>query len=244
MNSVTNMGAVHGPDATNMFDDRARAHTGLECKSLFEARCGPVGKAAKRSLDITLVLLALPLVALLMVGLALLVKCSDNGPVLYGHSRIGFRGRKFRCWKFRTMAVNGDEILEQHFRKHPSDRMTWMTQRKLNNDPRVTPVGRVLRKLSLDELPQLLNVLNGEMSLVGPRPIVPDELLHYGRTARFYLATRPGLTGLWQVSGRSDTTYAQRVRLDRFYVSRWSFYRDLRIIALTIPALLTSKGAR
>lgn len=179
-----------------------------------------------------------------MLGLALLIKGSDKGPLLYGHRRVGFKGREFKCWKFRTMVVNGDEILEQHFRKHPADLIIWNTQRKLTNDPRVTPIGRVLRKLSLDELPQLLNVLNGEMSLVGPRPVVQDELAHYGSTARFYLATRPGLTGLWQVSGRSDTTYAERVRLDRHYVSRWNLLSDIRIIAKTVPALLSSKGAQ
>lgn len=203
----------------------------------------PVGRVAKRSLDIILVILALPLVALLMAGLALLIKRADKGPVLYGHRRIGYGGREFKCWKFRTMVVNGDEVLEHHFREHPSDRITWNTQRKLTNDPRVTPIGAILRKLSLDELPQLLNVLSGEMSLVGPRPVVQDELAYYGSTARYYLATRPGLTGLWQVSGRSDTTYAERVRLDRLYVSRWSLLRDMRIIAMTVPALLTSKGA-
>nr|WP_111298313.1 sugar transferase [Paracoccus saliphilus] len=207
-------------------------------------RSQPIGGQAKRAFDIALVLLVLPLLGILILGVALLIKQSDKGPLLYGHRRIGFNGREFKCWKFRTMVVNGDQVLEEHFRHHPGDLITWNTQRKLSDDPRVTPIGRVLRKLSLDELPQLLNVLSGEMSLVGPRPVVQDELAFYGRTARFYLASRPGLTGLWQVSGRSDTTYAERVRLDRHYVSRWNLLSDIRIIARTVPALLSSEGAR
>lgn len=204
----------------------------------------PLGGASKRTLDIALILLVLPFLGLLMLGLALLIKQRDKGPMLYGHRRIGFDGREFNCWKFRTMVVNGDEVLEQHLKENPEDAVMWSEQRKLTNDPRVTPIGQVLRKLSLDELPQLLNVLKGEMSLVGPRPIVRDELAHYGSTARYYLATRPGLTGLWQVSGRSDTTYAERVRMDRHYVVQWTLLSDLRIIARTVPALITSKGAR
>lgn len=204
----------------------------------------PLGGASKRTLDIALILLVLPFLGLLMLGLALLIRQTNKGPMLYGHRRIGFDGREFKCWKFRTMVVNGDELLEQHLKENPEDAVMWSEQRKLTNDPRVTPIGQVLRKLSLDELPQLLNVLKGEMSLVGPRPIVRDELAHYGSTARYYLATRPGLTGLWQVSGRSDTTYAERVRMDRHYVVQWTLLSDLRIIARTVPALLTSKGAR
>ncbi|MBM3604183.1 MAG: sugar transferase [Alphaproteobacteria bacterium] len=204
----------------------------------------PLGGHTKRAVDLILILLVLPLLGLLLIGLALLIKVSDKGPLLYGHRRVGFKGRGFKCWKFRTMVVNGDEVLEQHLKGNAKDAFMWNTQRKLTNDPRVTPIGKVLRKLSLDELPQLLNVLSGEMSLVGPRPVVQDELAHYGSTARFYLATRPGLTGLWQVSGRSDTSYAERVRLDRHYVSRWNLMSDIRIIAKTVPALLSSKGAR
>lgn len=142
------------------------------------------------------------------------------------------------------MVVDGDEVLEQHFRENPADMILWNTERKLTNDPRVTPLGSVLRKLSPDELPQMLNVLSGEMSLVGPRPVVQDELNHYGSTAQQYLAARPGLTGLWQVSRRSDTTYAERVRLDHRYVAKWSLLGDIRIILSTLPALLTAKGAR
>ncbi len=203
----------------------------------------PVGGTPKRILDILLVVLSIPFLLPLVIGVAVMLKLTDPGPLLYGHRRIGFRGREFRCWKFRTMVVNGDEVLAQHFRDNPADEATWKLKRKLVNDPRVTPLGAILRKLSLDELPQLLNVLSGEMSLVGPRPVVNAELDYYGASGKYYLATRPGLTGLWQISGRSDTTYAERVRLDRFYVTNWSLLRDMRIIALTVPAILMSRGA-
>ena len=203
----------------------------------------PVGGLAKRMMDVLLVVLSLPLLLPMVIALAVLLKLTDPGPLLYGHRRVGFQGREFRCWKFRTMVVNGDEVLAQHFRDNPADEATWKLKRKLVNDPRVTPLGAILRKLSLDELPQLLNVLSGEMSLVGPRPVVNAELDYYGASGKYYLATRPGLTGLWQISGRSDTTYAERVRLDRFYVTNWSLLRDMRIIALTVPAILMSRGA-
>jgi len=207
------------------------------------APAAPVGGWGKRTLDLGLVLLGLLLLWPLILGLVVLLKLTDPGPVLYGHRRVGFGGREFRCWKFRTMVVDGDAVLERHLQENPADAAIWKEQRKLVNDPRVTPLGAVLRKLSLDELPQLLNVLKGEMSLVGPRPVVQSELDHYGPSARHYLAARPGLTGLWQISGRSDTTYAERVRLDRFYVMSWNLWRDLRIVFLTIPAVALSRGA-
>ncbi|WP_280634000.1 sugar transferase [Paracoccus ravus] len=205
---------------------------------------GPLGGRRKRFLDIAFVLACLPFVAILMLGLSLLIKASSPGPVFYGHRRVGFGGAEFRCWKFRTMVTNGDVVLEQHFQRNPADRILWKSERKLADDPRVTPIGAVLRKLSLDELPQLLNILAGDMSIVGPRPVVREELDNYGQAAPFYLATRPGLTGLWQISGRSDTSYAERVRLDRKYASGWSIIGDLGIILRTVPALLTARGAR
>ncbi len=203
----------------------------------------PVGGLPKRALDVGLVLVGVLLLWPMILGLVILLKLMDPGPVLYGHRRIGAGGREFSCWKFRTMVVDGDAVLERHLRENPAEAAIWKDQRKLVNDPRVTPLGAILRKFSLDELPQLLNVLKGEMSLVGPRPIVQAELEHYGPSARHYLTTRPGLTGLWQISGRSDTTYAERVRLDRFYVMTWNIWRDLRIIFLTIPAVALSRGA-
>jgi exopolysaccharide production protein ExoY len=203
----------------------------------------PVGGIAKRGLDITLAVLGLVLLAPLILALVIVLKLTDSGPLLYGHRRIGFGGREFRCWKFRTMVVDGDTVLEQYLRKHPAKAALWNKQRKLVDDPRVTPLGAVLRKLSLDELPQLLNVLTGEMSLVGPRPVVREELKYYGSSARHYLSARPGLSGLWQISGRSNTTYLERVQLDRFYVMNWNLWMDLRIIFMTIPAVVMSRGA-
>lgn len=187
----------------------------------------------------------MPLWLPLLLGIAIMLKLTDHGPLLYGHRRTGFGGRTFRCWKFRTMVTDGDAVLDQYLKDNPDEAYVWQTQRKLMNDPRVTRIGAVLRKLSLDEFPQLLNVLRGEMSLVGPRPVVSAELEdHYGPAARAYLSTRPGLTGLWQISGRSDTTYEERVRLDCDYVRNWSLLRDMRIIFLTIPAMAMSRGAR
>ncbi|WP_042250702.1 sugar transferase [Paracoccus sp. PAMC 22219] len=206
-------------------------------------RAVPVGGLAKRGLDITLAVLGLVLLAPLILALVIVLKLTDSGPLLYGHRRIGFGGREFRCWKFRTMVVNGDTVLEQYLRKHPAKAALWNEQRKLVDDPRVTRLGAVLRKLSLDELPQLLNVLTGEMSLVGPRPVVREELDYYASSARHYLSARPGLSGLWQISGRSNTTYLERVQLDRFYVMNWNPWMDLRIIFMTIPAVVMSRGA-
>ena len=203
----------------------------------------PVGGIDKRGLDITLTVLCLVLLAPLILALVIVLKLTDSGPLLYGHRRIGFGGREFRCWKFRTMVVNGDTVLEQYLRKHPAKAALWNEQRKLVDDPRVTPLGAVLRKLSLDELPQLLNVLTGEMSLVGPRPVVREELDYYASSARHYLSARPGLSGLWQISGRSNTTYLERVQLDRFYIMSWNPWMDLRIIFMTIPAVVMSRGA-
>lgn len=144
----------------------------------------------KRAMDLLIVCLCLPALLPIFAGLALMVKLSSPGPVLYGHQRIGRGGRSFQCWKFRTMVTNGDAVLKDHLRRNPADRAIWESERKLRDDPRVTPIGAVLRKLSLDELPQLLNVLMGEMSLVGPRPVVADELEKYGRSARHYVRDR------------------------------------------------------
>ena len=152
-----------------------------------------------------------------------------GGPVVFAHKRIGYRGRAFVCYKFRTMAGNAQELLEKHLAENPEAAREWQATRKLSNDPRTTALGRFLRKSSLDELPQLLNVLNGDMSLVGPRPIVPDELTHYGRSARAYLCARPGITGMWQTNGRSSVSYRARVACDRFYARHWSLRARSRV---------------
>ncbi|TIM51390.1 MAG: sugar transferase [Mesorhizobium sp.] len=173
---------------------------------------------------------------------ALLVKFSDGGPIFYGHSRIGRGGRIFPCLKFRTMVQDGERVLAAYLAANPDANAEWTATRKLKNDPRVTRVGAVLRKLSLDELPQIINILQGDMSLVGPRPVVRDELEIYGSSAVYYLKSRPGLTGLWQVSGRNDVSYDSRVAFDRHYVENWSLFEDIRIIIKTVPAVWMSRG--
>ncbi|MGO4833736.1 sugar transferase [Rhizobiaceae sp. 2RAB30] len=203
----------------------------------------PIGGPVKRGFDVVAATAGLIVLSPLFVLLALLVKLSDGGSIFYGHRRIGRGGRIFRCLKFRTMVPNGDKVLAAHFATNPESREEWEATRKLKNDPRVTRVGQVLRKLSLDELPQMLNILQGDMSIVGPRPVVKDELDIYGSCAVFYLKSRPGLTGLWQISGRNDVSYDSRVALDRHYVENWSFSADLLIIMKTIPAVCSSRGS-
>ena len=177
-----------------------------------------------------------------LLGIAAIIRLSGS-PVLFSHQRIGQRGELFGCLKFRTMRVDGDRILADLLARDPAARMEWEGRRKLDRDPRITPIGRLLRKTSLDELPQLLNVLRGDMSLVGPRPIVTAEAERYADAILDYTAVRPGLTGLWQVSGRSNTSYEERVALDTWYVRNWSLTTDLAILLRTIPALVFKKGA-
>lgn len=167
----------------------------------------------------------------------------DGGPILFRHRRVGRRGKPFDCLKFRTMVPDAQRVLEEHLRRNPDDAVEWEQNFKLRNDPRITPVGRFLRSTSLDELPQLINVLRGEMSLVGPRPITEAELSYYGRDVMFYLEIRPGITGLWQVSGRSDTSYAQRVMFDTWYVKNWTLWQDIAILLKTIPVVFGRRGA-
>lgn len=203
----------------------------------------PVGGGIKRLFDIVLVLLALVVFCPIFLLLMALVKASDGGQIFYGHKRVGHNGRTFHCLKFRTMVQNGDQVLAQYLRTRPEALEEWQATRKLLNDPRVTVVGSVMRKLSLDELPQLFNILRGDMSIVGPRPVVEEELEMYGSAADLYLRSRPGLTGLWQISGRNDVSYATRVAFDTQYVTGWSFIQDVVIIAKTVPAVCLSRGS-
>lgn len=168
---------------------------------------------------------------------------ADGGPALYRQERIGANGRPFRCMKFRSMVTNADQVLQNLLVTDPVARAEWESKRKLSNDPRVTRIGTFLRTTSLDELPQLINVIRGEMSLVGPRPIVAAEAHHYGYNFAYYCDTKPGITGLWQVSGRSSTSYEERVKLDVWYVQNWSLWHDGAILLKTIPAVLLRKGA-
>jgi Undecaprenyl-phosphate galactose phosphotransferase WbaP len=168
---------------------------------------------------------------------------STRGPIVYSHKRLGRNGRHFNAWKFRTMFQNADQVLELYLEEHPELREEWERDHKLKFDPRVTRIGRFLRKTSLDELPQLWNVIRGDMSLVGPRPIVDAEIEKYGAYYGLYTMVKPGITGLWQVSGRNNTTYDERVQLDAYYVRNWSPWLDLYLLLRTIRIVLFAKGA-
>ena len=197
----------------------------------------------KRTLDIAAVTLAAPILAPLFLALTGAALITAPGPVFYSHRRIRQHGAFFPMWKFRTMCLNSAEVLEAHLTRHPEARAEWNTTHKLRHDPRITPVGLVLRRYSIDELPQIWNVLTGHMSLVGPRPIVAAEVEKYKDSFTSYCRVKPGLTGLWQVSGRCTLTYDQRVALDRDYVEHWSLLRDLNILLKTIPSVLNRAGA-
>jgi Undecaprenyl-phosphate galactose phosphotransferase WbaP len=200
-------------------------------------------RLTKRAMDFVLAAgggaLVLPWVAIV----ALIVRLTSRGPAFYGHGRIGEGGRMFRAWKFRTMVENADEILEHCLEADPGLRAEWMANHKLRDDPRVTKIGKLLRQTSLDELPQIWNVIRGEMSLVGPRPIVRHEAGKYGEEFDTYRRVRPGITGLWQVSGRSETTYAERVAMDVHYVRNWSVWLDVYLLAKTVGVVLRKRGA-
>ncbi|UYO47715.1 sugar transferase [Rhodopseudomonas palustris] len=203
----------------------------------------PVGCASKRTLDLLLALSGLLILAPLLLLCYFATMISSPGPAIFRHRRVGFNGQRFDCLKFRTMAVDANERLQRLLESDPEAAEEWRQTQKLRRDPRITLVGAALRKSSLDELPQLFNVLKGEMSIVGPRPVTEEELSRYGHCSAEYLACRPGLTGLWQVSGRNTTTYDRRVALDSYYANNWSHRLDLRIILVTIPTLLTAYGA-
>jgi exopolysaccharide production protein ExoY len=200
-------------------------------------------EAATDAMNALIALLALVFLAPVMLGVALAVFLQDGGPVLFAHRRIGRNGRYFHCLKFRSMAIDAEQRLAELLASDPAAREEWARDHKLRDDPRVTKLGAFLRKSSLDELPQLFNVLKGEMSLVGPRPIVDAEVAKYGRRFASYCAVKPGITGLWQVSGRNDTTYRTRVALDCVYAKRRNLFMDSFIILATVPAVLTRRGS-
>jgi Undecaprenyl-phosphate galactose phosphotransferase WbaP len=190
-------------------------------------------------LGVLLLILAAPVMALIAVAILL----ESGRPVFFRQERVGRGNSRFRILKFRTMVVDADEVLSMHLAEDPDAWHEWETTHKLRNDPRVTRVGRLLRRTSLDELPQLWNVLAGDMSLAGPRPITDKEIPRYGQAFPFYMLTRPGLTGLWQVSGRNDTTYRRRVELDVRYVRHWSPLLDLKLLLRTVRVVIVGKGA-
>jgi lipopolysaccharide/colanic/teichoic acid biosynthesis glycosyltransferase len=200
-------------------------------------------RAANRGMNVGLAALVLLFFLPLMALVGLAIWCQDRGPVLFAHRRIGRGGRKFACLKFRSMAIDAEERLQQVLDADPQARAEWESDHKLRNDPRVTRLGLFLRKSSLDELPQLFNVIRGEMDLVGPRPIVDGEIPKYGARFKHYCAVNPGITGLWQVSGRNDASYRSRVAMDCVYAKSKSVSLDLRILAATVPAVLLRKGS-
>jgi len=197
----------------------------------------------KRTVDIVFALSGIVILAPLLIICFAVTALTSPGPALFRHRRVGFNGRHFECLKFRTMVTDAPERLRKLLESDPSAAAEWATNRKLRNDPRITAIGAILRKSSLDELPQLFNVLRGDMSIVGPRPVTDEELERYASSVGAYLSCRPGITGLWQVSGRSTTTYNKRVACDTFYARNWSLALDAKIMAVTIPALLVSDNA-
>lgn len=204
-----------------------------------KAANGPV----KRAFDIAVAALALLFLLPAFLTIALLIKLTDNGPILYRHTRVGRQGERFECLKFRTMATDAEERLAHILIENPRAAEEWQETQKLRQDPRITAMGAFLRKSSLDELPQLWNVLRGDMSIIGPRPITRAELNRYGKERRYYLLVRPGITGLWQVSGRSSTGYEKRIRYDREYLEEWSWLGEFWILLMTIPAVLNTQDA-
>lgn len=195
-------------------------------------------------MDLTAGLVLLFLLTPLMLAIAALIRTADGGPALYRQNRIGRGGKSFRCWKFRTMACNADEALQRLLSSDPAAAQEWAERQKLSRDPRVTPLGAFLRKSSLDELPQLFNIVLGEMSFVGPRPIVAAERERYGEAFSHCFSVPPGLTGLWQISGRSDCSYATRVLLDSQYATEWHLLLDVKILVRTVPAVLMQRGSQ
>ena len=198
----------------------------------------------KRTLDLLGAVVGGILISPILVTIALLIRWDSPGPIFYGHRRLGVGGKHFCCWKFRTMHPRAEQLLENYLRDNPNLRAEWEHTQKLRDDPRITRIGRFLRKSSLDELPQLWNVLRGEMSLVGSRPIVDAEVPKYGEVYELYRRIRPGISGLWQVSGRSNTSYSKRVAMDSYYVRNWSFWLDVILLIRTVKIVLLGRGAQ
>jgi exopolysaccharide production protein ExoY len=203
----------------------------------------PIGLTSKRVIDVVLALSGIVLLAPLLTICFVVTVVTSPGPAVFRHKRVGFKGKYFDCLKFRTMVTDAPECLRYLLDTDPAAIAEWTANQKLRNDPRVTAIGAILRKSSLDELPQLFNVLKGDMSIVGPRPVTEEELVRYLGAEDDYLACRPGITGLWQVSGRSTTTFNKRIACDSFYAHHWSMTLDAKIVVATIPAVCFSGTA-
>lgn len=234
---------VPGLDEFSSFDIETRDICNSVTFELRRSLLDPANQFVKRLTDQSLSLFLGVALLPVMLAVIIVIRLESPGSALFFHRRIGHGGRQFRMWKFRTMRQDGNRILEEYLRDHPQEQAEWREKRKLRNDPRVTRIGRILRKTSLDELPQLWNVLRGDMSLVGPRPIVADEAAKYGTWFDHYCRVVPGLTGLWQVSGRSDTDYKKRVTLDSYYVRNWSPWFDIYLLARTVRVVFKGEGA-
>jgi lipopolysaccharide/colanic/teichoic acid biosynthesis glycosyltransferase len=250
--AITSIGALLRKSATVLcppdIQESAGAWNGAEWEQISLAVHGLSTNGVhyrwvKRLLDILIVCSFLPALLPLLLIVAVIVRISSPGPILYRQRRIGRFGREFELWKFRSMYVNSDEILRNHLKANDQAAREWAQSRKLRMDPRVTRLGNLLRRASLDELPQFVNVLVGDMSLVGPRPIVSAEKAQYRDAYFFYASARPGLTGLWQVSGRSNLAYHQRVALDESYIRGWNLALDIQILWRTARVVWQSKGA-
>lgn len=196
-----------------------------------------------RILDVIISFAAIIFLFPVFVAVALIIKLQDKGPILFSHPRIGLHGVEFKCLKFRSMYTNSDELLRKLLLTDPRAYAEWQADHKLKSDPRITPFGLFLRKTSLDEFPQLLNVLRGQMSLVGPRPIIHAEIPKYGASFEHYTSVLPGITGLWQVMGRNDVTYQRRVAMDRMFARKRSLRLYLMILIMTVPAVLMQRGS-
>jgi Undecaprenyl-phosphate galactose phosphotransferase WbaP len=221
----------------------ARDFSGTLALEIKQNLLNPWAKSLKRALDLFGAVVGGFFISPLLLIIAVLIKLDTPGPVLFGHWRLGARDEHFLCWKFRTMHVDAEQMLNECLQKYPNLQAEWEQNHKLRDDPRVTRIGRLLRKTSLDELPQLWNVLRGEMSLVGPRPIVDAEVSKYEKDYELYRRIRPGMSGFWQVGGRSEVDYKVRVAMDSYYVRNWSVWLDIIILARTVKIVLFSRGA-
>ena len=203
----------------------------------------PFNLFIKRCIDLGILFLSSPVILPLVVLIAILVKCTSKGKIFYGHKRIGKNGKEITAWKFRSMVMDADKRLKELLENNPDMKREWDEHQKLEHDPRITSIGKFLRKTSLDELPQLFNILLGEMSFVGPRPVTEPEREKYGDTFKYIFSVTPGLSGMWQISGRSSTGYDDRIFLDTFYIQNWSIWLDIWIILQTFIVVVTGKGA-
>lgn len=197
-------------------------------------------ESIKRILDVIISSIGLVLLLPFFLILAIIIKIDSKGPIIYAHKRIGKNGKEIKIYKFRTMYENANEMIKDFTEEQMKE---WKTNFKLKNDPRVTKVGNILRKTSLDELPQIINIIKGELSIIGPRPVVEEELEKYGASKNKFLSVTPGLTGFWQANGRSDTTYEQRMQMELYYVDNYNFKLDCQIFFKTFSAVLKKEGA-